>query len=81
MQSLRLALPFSNFSSIMLCANFDIKKPGLILALLVLTASGIMAEKPSQDSILFQVLRSRDADRICYEVQLDSNGYLDKITR
>lgn len=62
----------------MLRTNFDFKKPGLILALLVLTASGIIAEKPSQDSILFQVLRSRDADRIFYEVQLDSDGRLDQ---
>jgi hypothetical protein len=61
----------------MLLANFDIKKSGLISALLLLVMSGLMAEKPVQDNFLFQVLRSRDADRIYYEVQIDSLGHLD----
>jgi hypothetical protein len=61
----------------MLLANFDIKKSGLISALLLLVASGLLAEKPAQDNFLFQVLRSRDADRIYYEVQIDSLGHLD----
>lgn len=60
----------------MLIADFDIKKSGTILVLLLLIATGVLAENPSQNSILFQVLRSRDADRIVYEAQLDSGGRL-----
>lgn len=74
-----LRLPFLLFVLKMLIGSLDIKKPGFILALLLLVATGLLAGHSLHDDILFQVLRSRDADRIFYEVQLDSNGYLDKI--